>query len=66
MPRIARVVITLEYDIDNFIDTDNGDTEEYFIQQQVEDYVYEDLPDLMRGDRLATWAEISIVEKAGE
>jgi hypothetical protein len=63
MARTARVVITLHYDIDNFIDPDNGDTEEYFIQQQVEDYVYEDLTDLMRGDRLGTWAEITITEE---
>jgi hypothetical protein len=62
MARTARVVITLDYDIDNFTEPDIGSNEESFIQQQIEDYVYEDLSDLMRGDRLGTWAEITITK----
>jgi hypothetical protein len=63
MARTARVVITLDYDINNFTEPDIGSNEESFIQQQIEDYVYEDLSDLMRGDRLGTWAEITITEE---
>jgi hypothetical protein len=62
MARTARVVITLDYDINNFTEPDIGSNEESFIQQQIEDYVYEDLSDLMRGDRLGTWAEITITK----
>ena len=62
MARTARVVITLDYDINNFTKADIGSDEDLFIQQQIEDYVYEDLTDLMRGDRLGTWAEITITK----
>ncbi len=65
MSNKATVVITLEYDIDNMmetlvIDTPLSDEEIY---DMVEDYTYEDLTDLMRGDRLKYWSEVKIERK---
>lgn len=58
----ATVTIVLEYDLDNMIDTlaleePLSDEEIY---EMVEDYTYEDLTDLMRGDRLKYWSEVKI------
>lgn len=58
----ATVTIVLEYDLDNMMDTlaieePLSDAEIY---DMVEDYTYEDLTDLMRGDRLKYWSEVKI------
>lgn len=58
----ATVTIVLEYDLDNMMDTlaiDEPLSDEE-IYDMVEDYTYEDLTDLMRGDRLKYWSEVKI------
>lgn len=58
----ATVTIVLEYDLDNMMDTlaiDEPLSDEE-IYEMVEDYTYEDLTDLMRGDRLKYWSEVKI------
>jgi hypothetical protein len=63
MSKIIRVVIQLDYDLDAFIDPDNDPiTAEEFAETCLEDYAYEDLTDLMRGDRLKSWSEITIID----
>jgi hypothetical protein len=61
----ATVTIVLEYDLDNLADTlaieDTLSDEE--IYDMIEDYTYEDLIDLMRGDRLRYWSEVVIERK---
>lgn len=64
MSKIIRVVIEMNYDLDAFTDQDQDDapTAEDFVENYLDDYVYEDLTDLMRGDRLSTWSEITIID----
>ena len=57
MPKKATVVITLEYDLDN---PEYETMSESEIHDDIENLVYEDLPDLMRGDRLKYWADVTI------
>ncbi len=61
----ATVTIVLEYDLDNLADTlaieETLSDEE--IYDMIEDYTYEDLIDLMRGDRLRYWSEVVIERK---
>jgi hypothetical protein len=59
----ATVTITLEYDLDNMFDTlliEGEQLSDEEIYEVVEDYTYEDLTDLMRGDRLKYWSEVKI------
>lgn len=68
MSKFAKVIIQLNYDKDSFTDTlfaGEEVSDEDFIEQ-VEEMVYEDLADLMRGDRLKHWSEITIVDEFGE
>ena len=57
MAKKATVIITLEYDLDH---REYETMDEYEIQEDIENLVYEDLPDLMRGDKLKYWAEVTI------
>ncbi len=59
----AKISIVLEYDLDNHFEDEpysQYTTDE--IINHLEDSVYEDLIDLMRGDRLQYWSEIEILE----
>lgn len=58
----AKITITLNYDLDNHygLDVYNDLTPETIIDD-LEDNVYEDLIDLMRGDKLRSWADYEII-----
>jgi len=63
MAKTALITITMVYDLANhFDDQDYGSYSQEEIMDSLEDTVYEDLSDLMRGDRLKSWAEISLTE----
>ncbi len=67
MGKIAKVVIELNYDMDSFNDTlDEPMTAEDFLGYVSDELVYDDLTDLMRGDRLKHWAEVTLVDEFGE
>ena len=67
MTKIVKVVIELNYDMESFNDTlDEPMTEQEFVDYVSDELVYEDLTDLMRGDRLKHWAEITLVDEFGE
>lgn len=67
MTKIAKVVIELNYDMESFNDTlDEPMTTEEFLEYVQEELVYDDLTDLMRGDRLKHWAEVTLVDEYGE
>lgn len=57
MSKKIQVVIRLDYDPETFDDEVSADE---FAEKYLEDYVYEDLIDLMRGDKLRYWAEIEV------
>jgi hypothetical protein len=61
---IARIKIELTYDLEEFYGDDITQDEllPKMIHNDLEDRVYEDLTDLMRGDRLRFWSEIDIEE----
>jgi hypothetical protein len=61
---IARIKIELTYDLEEFYgdDTTQDELLPKMIHNDLEDRVYEDLTDLMRGDRLRFWSEIDIEE----
>ena len=61
---VAKIVIELNYDLDSHYGEDepHSDYKPETIIRDLEDTVYEDLVDLMRGDRLQYWAEIEILE----
>jgi hypothetical protein len=61
---VAKVVIELHYDLDSHFGEDepHDDYTPTEIHDSLEDTVYEDLIDLMRGDRLRYWSEIEILE----
>lgn len=65
MSGTATVTVVLEYDLDNMMETLSIDTplSDEEIYDMVEDYTYEDLTDLMRGDRLKYWSEVTIERK---
>lgn len=66
MPTI-RVVIDLEYNLEDISLDDLLDTnQEHMSLDTLEDLVYDDLTDLMRGDRLSSWAEITEATYQGE
>lgn len=60
-----RVVIDLEYDLEDITLDDLLDTNQTSLDT-LEDLVYDDLTDLMRGDRLSSWAEITEANYQGE
>lgn len=66
MTKIVKVVIELNYDIDSYADNLAPMTNEEFMEYVSEELVYDDLTDLMRGDRLKHWAEITLVDEFGE
>ena len=67
MTKIVKVVIELNYDIESFNDTlDEPMTEQEFVDYVSDELVYDDLTDLMRGDRLKHWAEVTLVDEFGE
>jgi hypothetical protein len=58
MTNKIKIVIELEYTItESELKMGKSDLEDY-----VEDMVYDDLTDLMRGDRLRTWATVESME----
>ena len=67
MGQKARIIIELVYDLDEFYGEDSALPDEELTPREVhndlEDRVYEDLLDLMRGDRLRFWSEIEIEEE---
>jgi hypothetical protein len=60
----ARITIELVYDLADYYGNDeiHRDITPSEIHNDLEDRVYEDLTDLMRGDRLRFWSEIEIEE----
>ena len=66
MAQKARIIIELVYDLDEFYGEDSAAAGEELtprdVHNDLEDRVYEDLIDLMRGDRLRFWSEIEIEE----
>jgi hypothetical protein len=59
----ARITIELTYDLNNWYeDQSEADQNPAKIHDDLENQVYEDLTDLMRGDRLRSWSEIEIEE----
>ena len=60
---VAKIVIELNYDLDShFGDEPHQDYTPKEIVDSLEDTVYEDLIDLMRGDVLRSWADYEIIE----
>jgi hypothetical protein len=60
---IARIKIELTYDLTNWYEDQSlEDQNPKKIHDDLENQVYEDLTDLMRGDRLRSWSEIEIEE----
>jgi hypothetical protein len=58
MTNKIKIVIELEYTMtESELKMGKSDLEDY-----VEDMVYDDLTDLMRGDRLRTWATVESME----
>jgi hypothetical protein len=65
MAQKARITIELVYDLDKFYGEDSS-TEGINpneIQDDLEDQVFDDLIDLMRGERMRYWSEIEIEEE---
>ena len=59
---MAKISIVLEYDLDNHFESlGYKDLKPETIIDDLEDNVYEDLIDLMRNDRLRSWAYYEIV-----
>jgi hypothetical protein len=61
---VAKIVIELHYDLDSHYGEDepHSDYTPETVVDDLEDTVYEDLIDLMRGDRLRSWADYEIIE----
>jgi hypothetical protein len=61
---VAKIVIELHYDLDSHYgdSIDHTELKPDNIVDDLEDTVYEDLIDLMRGDRLRSWAEYEVLE----
>jgi hypothetical protein len=65
MAQKARITIELVYDLDKFYGEDSS-TEGISpreIHDDLEDKVFDDLIDLMRGERMRYWSEIEIEEE---
>lgn len=63
MAKIISVLIELNYDYDTLRESADQDITVKDFLSQFEDTVYEDLHDLMRGDRLTTWATITLKQE---
>jgi hypothetical protein len=60
---MAKISIVLEYDLDNHFESlGYRDLKPETIIDDLEDNVYEDLIDLMRNDKLKSWAYYEIVD----
>jgi hypothetical protein len=61
---VAKIVIEFHYDLDSHYgdSVDHTELKPTEIIDDLEDSVYEDLIDLMRGDRLRSWADYEIIE----
>jgi hypothetical protein len=61
---VAKIVIEFHYDLDSHYGdgVDHTELKPTEIIDDLEDSVYEDLMDLMRGDRLRSWADYEIIE----
>jgi hypothetical protein len=61
---VAKIVIELNYDLDSHYgdSVDHTELKPTEIIDDLENTVYEDLMDLMRGDRLRSWADYEIIE----
>jgi hypothetical protein len=61
---VAKIVIEFNYDLDSHYgdSVDHTELKTNEIIDDLEDTVYEDLLDLMRGDRLRSWSEFEILE----
>jgi hypothetical protein len=60
---VAKIVIELNYDLDShYGDSMHEELKPDNIVDDLEDTVYQDLIDLMRGDRLRSWADYEIIE----
>jgi len=66
MSNVVKVVIELNYDVDSFADNLAPMTNEEFMEYVGDELVPEDLSDLMRGDKLKYWAEVTMVDEFGE
>ena len=62
----VKVVIELNYDVDNIAENLAPMTNEEFMEYVGEELVPEDLSDLMRGDKLMYWADVTMVDEFGE
>ncbi len=62
----VKVVIELNYDVDSFADNLAPMTNEEFMEYVGDELVPEDLSDLMRGDKLKYWADVTMVDEFGE
>jgi hypothetical protein len=63
MSKKATITITLIYDLDeHYEDFDYSKMTPDEIANDLEGMTYDDLSDLMRGDRLRSWAEIDVKE----
>ena len=62
---IARIKIELTYDLESYYGglVNIEDLRPQDIHNDLENQLYEDLIDLMRGDRLRSWSEIEIEEE---
>jgi hypothetical protein len=62
----AVIKIELHYDLTDLYGNDeiHRDLTTEVISEDLEDRVYEDLIDLMRGDKLRFWSEIQVEENA--
>jgi hypothetical protein len=61
---MAKISIVLEYDLDNHFESlGYRDLKPDTIIDDLEDNVYEDLIDLMRNDRLRSWAYYEIIDE---
>jgi hypothetical protein len=61
---MAKISIVLEYDLDNHFESlGYRDLKPDTIIDDLEDNVYEDLLDLMRGDRLRFWSYYEIIDE---
>ena len=61
---VAKIVIEFNYDLDSHYgdSVDHTELKTNEIIDDLEDTVYEDFLDLMRGDRLRSWSEFEILE----
>jgi hypothetical protein len=59
MSKKAKIIIELNYDLEDLRFMADEDFPEEQFPVWVEDYALHDLADLMRGDHITTWAEVT-------